>query len=931
MKQDDLNVTTKNIEDLMNPRIGHTFVNCVEGALLAGGTFNGNFLDDVWFFDYDSQTFVEKPKLPIPLTKHACATTTDGEVAIIWGGKTKSTEQNAKEIESFEMFVATKNSNYTFKKVHISSNEVLPPHTMTELTFWFSYKNKHIFILSGGIFNENSNPTSLYKLILSKEGQTYSAVFERMFSRPEGLYSRRKHFAAIFGSSLYLFGGNSASSLIEKYNLADNTFFRLSSPLGINPPPLMDFASCCLPNGSFVVFGGYDMSDSTMNVLNGQMFRYDIDPCYESIDCKSCVLRKMCSWCSTKHTCVSMSLETGKAIYEPCTQLMHTEGQCPSECEESIDCVSCLRHKGCGWCQNTFSSPEHFAGCLPGNILGPTLGSCGSWAYGNDSAVEECANIRLNFEAFVDSSSNYLAASEQYFIKWSFDPAAFGYIDVFAVVKEANKTIEDFYSVQYNVPVDNPWLHAVIPAVGEGATMKFRFFVHSHGAPHAYMFYDSENYAIITPKMKVLSPGKGETLYGTVSQKIKFERGGFERDVSVTLHHLSNLNHPVKTIAFSTMDSEVTWDDMEDVSSADDYVICISSSATGVLFTISEVFSFRSDNIELELESPTAQTIIETGELITIKWKCNNRAGPMQIALYVVNSKNESERVQILSDNQNPHENFEWEAIVNESSERYIFCVEEIVTGTKVCSSEKTIKAPSLDVKYVSLRSPERKRDKGSGGLNLVEGEEVNITWEYAGKKSRKTILLYNESSMLTIGITKVDENATYYKWTVPIGMRIEKVESSFKQSITSSVNSMFQFISNLNISQRLFSFTHFDAFSFSSFIRNSSTSFPPSNSFTQPLHNSLHLPRYASSPNTLADKTDADKSVFYRIYVEAEWRSINASTSPFLIMCAGEMPVQSIGSVAALSAIALVLIVCLFFLWCFHFRKYNIGFNPLS
>ncbi|KAH7830791.1 uncharacterized protein MONOS_3578 [Monocercomonoides exilis] len=897
-------IGNKKLENEMEQRFDHSFVNCVEGALLVGGTYKDKFLDDVWFFDYMDQTFIEKPKLPTSLSQHTCASTTDGDIVVIWGGKTKSEGSN-EERDSYNLYVATKSNGYSFKEAHVTAKgKSYPPPLSCELTYWQKIDSKYIFILSGGYATESGNPTSLYKLYLEKEGSSFSGTFEPMYSQPDGLLSRRQHLAGIYGSSLFLFGGNSASSFIEKYNLIDFTYYRLSAPTGLNPPPLMDFACCCLQDSTaLLVIGGRDCSDPAKEEISGKMYRFDLDPCYSSADCKTCVASTTCSWCSTKHTCVSMSQQTGKAVYETCTHLMHSELQCPSECEESRDCGVCLRHKGCGWCQNTYATPEPFAGCVPGNVLGPTLGSCGSWAYGSNVA-ELCKSVMPVFTLDKLTTTMKLTAAELYMAKWSFSQDVYGLADVYAAVKEKGSTTVKETLLQKGIYLDYPYARVAIPAGGEGATVTIRFYVYSPGSPNSYVMYESEEYLLESPKMKVISPTKDDTCYGTEKYKIQFERGDFDRGVSVALHHLQNLEHPVKTIIFWTEESEVEWDDMEGIPSANDYVIVISSTMTGVRFAISDVFKFRSDDIALQLVSPSPQTVIEAGESVLIDWKCNDRAGNMQVVLYTKNADDSRERVQIISPNQDPHTSLEWEAVVSRTADNYIICVEEIVTHTEVCSPEKTIKQPSLELRFKAARHKNwyvGEEAKLAENVIIVEGDDVTIAWDYVGRKAKKDIMLYSSSNTTPIGIARADEAASSYVWSVPEGLGMSEADKKNQKSLAPSQSPANA--SGVVSSSSLYSFI-------SSLSRSSKTL-------------GKHIPGVSA--------VYVGDSESYHIEVNSMWRNVTARSLPFVVARPGQVPVRSIGSVIAIAVVAFVLAIGLLVLWKIYFRKNMVGFTPLG
>ncbi|KAH7828344.1 uncharacterized protein MONOS_3406 [Monocercomonoides exilis] len=746
----------------VNSRTDHTFTRVADGGIMIGGSNNNDYYGDVWLLDFSSLEWRNLGEVDegLKLSRHSAAANADGTLLVIWGG------ESAPNTPSNKLYVGYPDAHskkWLFTNIYFDSNTAYPPAVNTEITFWQKVGKQNIFYVSGGKNEQYGHRPSLFKLILTDDGDTFTAVFEEVYVQPDGLRAREQHFATIFGSSLFLFGGTTGSSVIEKINLIDNSWYELEYPSGVIPPPLTDFASVQLEDSPmFIVIGGYDSSnleDETQ--VSSDMWTYKFDSCYQSIDCATCAQDANCGWCSTKHTCISV--KNNSPQYETCSFVAYTAMECPGDCEGATFCEVCLRQRGCGWCQQTYAYPKPFAGCMPGNVAGPTLGSCGSWAYSPSSPDATCVDVKpvLHMVNPDPVNNKKLSAGDSMLLEWKFSSSVYGFIDCYAVVYKKGEPSETEVLLQKFVAADYPWMFVTIPASDPDSFLKFRFYVYCTGSK-ARVAYDSDEYELFTPNMKVTAPAQGEVVYGPDPYKVKFDRDGYVGGVTVSLYSAQDMKTPLQVISHWTEDSEVEWKMEAKLPSAEDYVIGIHQAATGTMFCRSYLFTYITENIHLVIEEPKEGALLPAGEDVVIKWSCKESTNSLTINLYELDNAGARHKVKNITDNVKASDKqFTWAAIVPESSDKYMISVQDVITKNEAKVGGLRINAISLSIDIASAKKTR----------SVKEEEIVVIEWEWSGKRTEKDLYLYNSSSSAAMRLTHVDADATSVRWQVPSGL----------------------------------------------------------------------------------------------------------------------------------------------------------------
>lgn len=138
-------------------------------------------------------------------------------------------------------------------------------------------------------------------------------------------------------------------------------------------------------------------------------------PCHTRGTCASCLGDPgRCAWCEQTQTCFLFSTYTTSFMFAGCRQWVDEDhaspkgasfpgAQCPN-CSALGDCRSCVQKLGCGWCSSDHN-PFHGT-CVPGDFSGPSRGSCNehvirgfprlgsddpvSWSYAGCPNVDEC-------------------------------------------------------------------------------------------------------------------------------------------------------------------------------------------------------------------------------------------------------------------------------------------------------------------------------------------------------------------------------------------------------------------------------------------------------------------------------------------------------------------------------------------------------------
>lgn len=492
------------------------------------------------------------------------------------------------------------------------------------------------------------------------------------------------------------------------------------------------------------------------------VWKYSYDSCYGYIDCNSCTNAPSCGWCISKQSCISTTVS--EPSYESCNHLTHSSLECKENCSSVESCSSCLLQSGCGWCQNCFASPEPFPACLPGNELGPSIGTCSNWLYTTNRQLdteEMCNNAFPTFTVTNPPQGQDLAPGTDYYLQWEFDPIAHGF---FRIYYEMNGTE---YLISENVEINGGWARFVVPVIPRGAASESLVLVFKQYSPgsDAIVEYRSQKYTVRSPRMTVKQPKEGDIIYGDTNYYVKFNKDSYNGALQLVLIHTNQTYLPQKIISYYCEDEEeFVWSDFSDVKTATDYELILRHPVTETIFAESGVFSFLPKNISLVLLSPVPETendtVINPGDSVVINWNCNAQAQDMRVSLYR-DLNTSRERVLVINESIQPNDYSTWEANVTEEYDDYIFVVEEKVTQISVSSKKFTIKVPFLNV---SVQGPKR-----SGNDIFVEEDKIKIEWDYKGKPCKKNIWIKTaEDSLSVMGIAEVDENVTSFTWKIP-------------------------------------------------------------------------------------------------------------------------------------------------------------------
>ncbi|KAA6379332.1 MAG: hypothetical protein EZS28_025141, partial [Streblomastix strix] len=680
-------------EDVIPSRSHHGYVSIgSSNYLIVGGKTRSQVLGDIYIYNFKDKNFTQHPKLPDNIKVHSfgCASSSDGEVAVIFGG------ENEDGIMSNQLLVARKANKYNFEVIYPNCTSFVPALVGCRL----SYKNmnnqhQYYFTVSGGITSQFGSEPVIYQIVIDLSQKITTAKFERFLVRPQQLVQRSYHFAGIFYNQLFLWGGTLTSLAIEKLNLDDHSFYSIE-PIQQSsnyPPPVYDFALCQSDDqgqNELYIIGGIDQRKKGSESFSSDMWIYKFDPCYQhSKTCKQCreAVGK-CVWCGSKHTCVTSMMEDPDQSqsyypqYERCsTSTVDNVTQCESQqqdqkqCSEFIECDQCLQRKGCGWCQSVAASPQSYFGCLEGTNRGPRMGVCREWLFGDNnmnmnmdmditSQLEDeehesysnkkneinskCSSILPIISFNSPKIDDVLAFGDILFIGWNFSKQDVnGWASVYLEYMESSKVIFTELVSEYIHDAFQGWVHQEIKfgdVYQNADKLRIKIVIHSYT-----QYSDDESKQIIQTyysspinvrriTIDVIRPAPGDIIRTGETFDIKLELHNYTGLIYLALYDQELLDESVEFIGVFSNQSTIQWNPTSVIPSKSSYIIIVRQLFTQFALGHSVNFTVQNqDYIRLILPEAfySPNFILYAGSSLSFEWESGDGINNVKVALYL--------------------------------------------------------------------------------------------------------------------------------------------------------------------------------------------------------------------------------------------------------------------------------------------------------
>ncbi|KAK2961504.1 hypothetical protein BLNAU_3626 [Blattamonas nauphoetae] len=739
-------------------------------AYLIGGKDASTAFADIYEYDISSKKFSQKGSLPssTKICKHATAIgrdATKGEFLVIYGG------ENHAGTPSKSVFLFIKDSGSSFQPFKITiENKPNIPYDGCSLTFWKSNENVHYFVITGGTDKTKSEKVvfGLLKITINRSTPSLSSgVITPLPIRPVGIAQRTGHLSVKFGSHILFWGGCTDSSLFEMYSIEDKSYHSFQ-PLksSILPPPLREFGFVSIPNDGIYVISGFDLST---NQVSNKIYKYKPDPCYSFKDCGTCAgthSNLQCAWCASKHTCLlfnSQELST-----ETCDHLIRGSQSCvtcraETETESSLSCSECISTQGCGWCQDTHSSPGDYFGCFHGHGSGPYVGSCKQWVYKKDPLNPHaltCESVKPTVSFSYPKQDQIVIPTESLAIQWEFDHDVVGFFNLYEVDLEnpsKRNLIKDSITA---AQVGNYMINFDESKNGKNLRYELDLFSIYDGSV-AYTF-KSPSFYVKTPQISFTHPVKTDRVSKNKPFTVVWKTDKYINPILLGVYYSTDTTNALQLETnLELQDGQFSWTIPSHLKANKEYIIIMRSLDTGIALAYSDHFTLRNDDSDIVITSPPESVLaLVGGQECLIKWKVDGiSTGTKQgVHLYNANNPDNLILVKVLSDEVEPLTEVKWIVDVVESA-KYIIRVED---------SDNFVHSDShpINIEGTTLQASLTKNNK-IVNTPIVFGETIDITWTYKGQPADFDIWAINETSKLGKSIVRAASKDGTFKWLV--------------------------------------------------------------------------------------------------------------------------------------------------------------------
>ncbi|KAH7820529.1 uncharacterized protein MONOS_294 [Monocercomonoides exilis] len=188
-------------------------------------------------------------------------------------------------------------------KITYATDKPVPPAVQSKLTFDEKQNDNYIFHLTGGRCEKSGDNVILWKLTITANGNDYTAEWTKVAYHPSALPARMGHHAHQIGPALFLWGGSSSEASFSIINTDDRTWQPLEPRSLVEPPQIHLFASCYDEDNQRVIVHGGSIFSEDKATMTDSLWYFQIDKCNQHPSCASCA-ENNCVWCSTKGRCI---------------------------------------------------------------------------------------------------------------------------------------------------------------------------------------------------------------------------------------------------------------------------------------------------------------------------------------------------------------------------------------------------------------------------------------------------------------------------------------------------------------------------------------------------------------------------------------------------------------------------------------------------